>query len=57
MPYPLSPSAVFELGAYEYFEDENVALIRHSPRGEMVLDVGCGSGSLGLRLRELGNTV
>jgi 2-polyprenyl-3-methyl-5-hydroxy-6-metoxy-1,4-benzoquinol methylase len=48
---------MFDLGTYEYFEDENVALIRHSPRGQRVLDVGCGSGSLGVRLREFGNTV
>jgi 2-polyprenyl-3-methyl-5-hydroxy-6-metoxy-1,4-benzoquinol methylase len=48
---------VFELGSYEYFEDENIALLRHSPRGQRVLDVGCGSGLLGVRLRELGNTV
>jgi 2-polyprenyl-3-methyl-5-hydroxy-6-metoxy-1,4-benzoquinol methylase len=48
---------MFELGAYEYFEDENLALLRHSPRGGRVLDVGCGSGLLGVRLRALGNTV
>lgn len=48
---------MFELGSYEYFEDENLALLRHSPRGRRVLDVGCGSGLLGSRLRELGNTV
>jgi 2-polyprenyl-3-methyl-5-hydroxy-6-metoxy-1,4-benzoquinol methylase len=48
---------VFELGAYEYFEDENITLLRHSPRGARVLDVGCGSGLLGARLREFGNEV
>jgi SAM-dependent methyltransferase len=48
---------VFELGSYEYFEDENLALLRHSPSGGRVLDVGCGSGLLGERLREQGNTV
>ena len=48
---------MLELGAYEYFEDENIALLRHSPRGRRVLDVGCGSGLLGARLRESGNTV
>jgi 2-polyprenyl-3-methyl-5-hydroxy-6-metoxy-1,4-benzoquinol methylase len=48
---------MFDLGTYEYFEDENLALLRHSPRGGRVLDVGCGSGLLGARLRELGNTV
>ena len=48
---------MFELGTYEYFEDENLALLRHSPSGELVLDVGCGSGLLGERLREQGNVV
>jgi 2-polyprenyl-3-methyl-5-hydroxy-6-metoxy-1,4-benzoquinol methylase len=48
---------VLDLGAYEYFEDENLALLRHGPRGQRVLDVGCGSGLLGMRLRERGNTV
>jgi 2-polyprenyl-3-methyl-5-hydroxy-6-metoxy-1,4-benzoquinol methylase len=48
---------MFELGAYEYFEDENLALLRHGPSGGRVLDVGCGSGLLGERLREQGNTV
>jgi 2-polyprenyl-3-methyl-5-hydroxy-6-metoxy-1,4-benzoquinol methylase len=48
---------MFDLGAYEYFEDENLALLRHGPSGERVLDVGCGSGLLGARLRERGNTV
>jgi 2-polyprenyl-3-methyl-5-hydroxy-6-metoxy-1,4-benzoquinol methylase len=45
------------LGAYEYFEDENLALLRHSPRGVRVLDVGCGSGAYGEHLRTRGNTV
>jgi SAM-dependent methyltransferase len=45
------------LGSYEYFEDENLALLRHGPNGARVLDVGCGSGLLGARLRERGNTV
>ena len=48
---------MFDLGAYEYFEDENLALLRHSPRGALVLDVGCGSGVLGARLRRQGNAV
>jgi SAM-dependent methyltransferase len=48
---------LFELGPYEYFEDENLALLRHSPRGQRVLDVGCGSGLFGARLRERGNEV
>lgn len=48
---------MFELGTYEYFEDENIALLHHSPRGGRVLDVGCGSGLLGTRLRAMGNTV
>jgi SAM-dependent methyltransferase len=48
---------MFDLGAYEYFEDENIALLRHSPHDGCVLDVGCGSGLLGARLSELGNTV
>jgi 2-polyprenyl-3-methyl-5-hydroxy-6-metoxy-1,4-benzoquinol methylase len=48
---------MFDLGTYEYFEDENLALLRHSPRDSRVLDVGCGSGLLGERLRKLGNTV
>jgi 2-polyprenyl-3-methyl-5-hydroxy-6-metoxy-1,4-benzoquinol methylase len=47
---------MFDLGAYEYFEDENLALLRHGPSGGRVLDVGCGSGLLGERLRERGNT-
>jgi 2-polyprenyl-3-methyl-5-hydroxy-6-metoxy-1,4-benzoquinol methylase len=48
---------MFDLGAYEYFEDENLALLRHSPTGSRVLDVGCGAGMLGASLRERGNTV
>jgi 2-polyprenyl-3-methyl-5-hydroxy-6-metoxy-1,4-benzoquinol methylase len=48
---------MFELGSYEYFEDENLALLRHGPSGVRVLDVGCGSGVLGARLRERGNSV
>ncbi len=45
------------LGAYEYLEDENVALMRHRPSGARILDVGCGSGLLGARLRAQGNAV
>jgi len=56
-PYSLAHDVMFELGDYEYFEDENLALLRHSPHGARVLDVGCGSGLLGSRLREMGNTV
>lgn len=48
---------MFELGSYEYFEDENIALLRHGPTGGHVLDVGCGSGVLGARLRARGNVV
>jgi 2-polyprenyl-3-methyl-5-hydroxy-6-metoxy-1,4-benzoquinol methylase len=48
---------VFDLGRYEYFEDENLALLRLAPTGGRVLDVGCGSGRTGLRLREAGNEV
>jgi 2-polyprenyl-3-methyl-5-hydroxy-6-metoxy-1,4-benzoquinol methylase len=48
---------MFDLGPYEYFEDENLALLRHGPNGVRVLDVGCGAGVLGARLRESGNTV
>jgi SAM-dependent methyltransferase len=48
---------MFDLGAYEYFEDENLALLRHGPSGARVLDVGCGSGLLGARLRTRGNVV
>jgi 2-polyprenyl-3-methyl-5-hydroxy-6-metoxy-1,4-benzoquinol methylase len=48
---------MFELGEYHYFEDENLALLRHGPRGARVLDVGCGAGVFGARLRPLGNTV
>jgi 2-polyprenyl-3-methyl-5-hydroxy-6-metoxy-1,4-benzoquinol methylase len=48
---------MFDLGTYEYFEDENLALLRHSPTDARVLDVGCGSGLLGERLRARGNTV
>jgi 2-polyprenyl-3-methyl-5-hydroxy-6-metoxy-1,4-benzoquinol methylase len=56
-PCRFPPEPVFELGSYEYFEDENLALLRHSPRGSRVLDVGCGFGLLGERLREQGNSV
>jgi SAM-dependent methyltransferase len=48
---------VFELGTYEYFEDENLALLRLAPSGLRVLDVGCGSGVTGAHLRDLGNVV
>jgi 2-polyprenyl-3-methyl-5-hydroxy-6-metoxy-1,4-benzoquinol methylase len=48
---------MFDLGAYEYFEDENLALLRHGPRGALVLDVGCGAGLLGAQLRKRGNAV
>jgi 2-polyprenyl-3-methyl-5-hydroxy-6-metoxy-1,4-benzoquinol methylase len=48
---------VFDLGSYEYFEDENLALLRQAPRGARILDVGCGSGQTGVRLRERGNVV
>lgn len=48
---------MFELGHYEYFEDENLALLRLAPTGVRILDVGCGSGQTGLRLREKGNVV
>jgi 2-polyprenyl-3-methyl-5-hydroxy-6-metoxy-1,4-benzoquinol methylase len=48
---------MFELGVYEYFEDENLALLRHGPYGARVLDVGCGSGAFGARLRMQGNVV
>jgi 2-polyprenyl-3-methyl-5-hydroxy-6-metoxy-1,4-benzoquinol methylase len=48
---------MFDLGSYEYLEDENIALLRHGPTGGRVLDVGCGSGLLGLRLRRQSNTV
>jgi 2-polyprenyl-3-methyl-5-hydroxy-6-metoxy-1,4-benzoquinol methylase len=48
---------MFDLGAYEYFEDENLALLRLGPSGARVLDVGCGSGVLGVRLRTHGNIV
>jgi 2-polyprenyl-3-methyl-5-hydroxy-6-metoxy-1,4-benzoquinol methylase len=48
---------MFDLGSYEYFEDENLALLRNAPTGGRVLDVGCGSGVLGARLRERGATV
>jgi SAM-dependent methyltransferase len=48
---------MFDLGAYEYFEDENLALLRHGPSCARVLDVGCGSGVLGARLRARGNVV
>ena len=48
---------MFDLGTYEYFEDENLALLRQAPRGKRILDVGCGSGQTGLRLREAGNVV
>jgi 2-polyprenyl-3-methyl-5-hydroxy-6-metoxy-1,4-benzoquinol methylase len=48
---------MFDLGAYEYFEDENLALLRHAPSGVRVLDVGCGSGLLGARLRTRRNRV
>ncbi len=48
---------MFDLGVYEYFEDENLALLRQGPSGGRVLDVGCGSGILGARLRERGSTV
>jgi 2-polyprenyl-3-methyl-5-hydroxy-6-metoxy-1,4-benzoquinol methylase len=48
---------MFDLGVYEYFEDENLALLRHGPSGARVLDVGCGSGLLGARLRTRGNAV
>jgi 2-polyprenyl-3-methyl-5-hydroxy-6-metoxy-1,4-benzoquinol methylase len=45
------------LGSYEYFEDENVALVRHGPCGANILDVGCGSGLFGARMRTQDNTV
>jgi 2-polyprenyl-3-methyl-5-hydroxy-6-metoxy-1,4-benzoquinol methylase len=48
---------MFDLGAYEYFEDENLALLRHGPSNLRVLDVGCGSSVLGMRLRQRGNAV
>jgi 2-polyprenyl-3-methyl-5-hydroxy-6-metoxy-1,4-benzoquinol methylase len=48
---------MFELGSYEYFEDENLALLRHGPSDARVLDVGCGAGVLGERLRTRGNVV
>jgi 2-polyprenyl-3-methyl-5-hydroxy-6-metoxy-1,4-benzoquinol methylase len=48
---------MFELGRYEYLEDENLALIRHWQGAGRVLDVGCGAGVLGARLREQGNIV
>jgi 2-polyprenyl-3-methyl-5-hydroxy-6-metoxy-1,4-benzoquinol methylase len=48
---------MFGLGSYEYFEDENIALLRHAPSGARVLDVGCGSGVLGERMRARGCTV
>jgi len=48
---------MFDLGAYEYFEDENLALLRHSPTASRVLDVGCGAGMLGASLRRRGNVV
>lgn len=48
---------MFDLGVYEYFEDENLALLRHGPSDVRVLDVGCGSGVLGARLRTQGNSV
>ncbi len=48
---------MFDLGTYEYFEDENLALLRHGPSDRRILDVGCGSGTLGARLRARGNVV
>src|ERR1035438_6556209 len=48
---------MFDLGTYEYFEDENLALLRHAPSGVRILDVGCGSGILGARLHTRGNAV
>jgi SAM-dependent methyltransferase len=48
---------MFDLGVYEYFEDENLALLRHGPSDARVLDVGCGSGALGAHLRKRGNVV
>lgn len=48
---------MFDLGPYEYFEDENLALMRHGPSNARVLDVGCGSGTLGACLRRRGNAV
>jgi len=48
---------MFELDRYEYHEDVNQGVLRHAPSGVRVLDVGCGSGLLGVELAARGNEV
>ena len=42
---------------YAYFEEENPGVLRFLPEGKRVLDVGCGYGVLGERLKSRGNYV
>ena len=39
------------------YEDINLAVLRHIGTGNKILDVGCGSGSLGGELRKRRNYV
>jgi len=48
---------MFDLENYEYFEDVNLGLMKLNPRKKRILDVGCGSGLLGKKYKDMGNYV
>ena len=48
---------MFNLDKYEYFEDLNLGLIKHTPKEKIILDVACGQGLLGEAFKKNGNEV